>query len=466
MLKVQTLSFHFLLMVSLCPLPALAKEGEGIPVSPDRNAVRKAETSAAPSPLIANPEGHIDRSAITIQNSQVDARSVYRMTIPDTYNFADNMRSTVHVDERNRGTAQHSAAYGAYVYNQCKRGQAPYECNGVGLFSQAIAGIPSAQNWPINTACNDNGFASSCGNEHDVTVQSSSAVYTLWAGIIQGRVQPGNANGIQLSQVPGAVAQWTYGFATGDGAAQNFGSIGALATRGANIPSQPLWMNSFDRNGRTHAIKIQANDHSLAITDNTLQDGISLSSGNGAVAIKAVGASKDIDFSLTAKGAGTVALGSTLNLADGSTWSAAGMAASSNLDLRSHSLENVAAITGNPDTDLSLSCAGNCSTNFISRGLNVLAVRGVDNAASPGNVAAKLGDADRPWAVAHVRQVHLVPTTFGELPSCTPSLQGVITFINDAKQPITKWHQAVSEGGGQYKAFLSCNGAGWHAFDY
>lgn len=343
-------------------------------------------------------------SAVTVQNSQMDAQSVYGMTISNRYRFADNVRSTLHLDNQKSGLFQHGAAYGAYVYNACKKGAAPYECNGVGLFSQAISGISTAQSWPINTACNDDGFPSSCGNEHDVTVQNTSAIYTLWAGIIQGQVQPGNANGIQLSQVPGSVAQWTYGFTTGDGAARNFASAGALALRGSAVPSQPFWMNSFDRNGRTHAIGIQALDHALVVSDNTRRDNIQLELNDGHVSITSKGSSPNVDINIVPTQAG--------------------------------------------------------------RNIAVLTVKGSGNSVSPGNPKASLGGDQTPWSTVHVRQVQLEPTTFSSLPPCSPDVQGGIAFITDAKQPIMAWHQTVTQGGGSYRAFISCSGSTWHAFDY
>jgi len=391
---------------------------------------------------------------------------VYGTTIADNYKFADNIRSTIHLNDRNSQSIQHAAAYGAYVNNECKRGAPPFECNGVGLFSQAVAGVATAQNWPINTACNDNGYASACGNEHDVTVESGSAIYTLWAGIIQGQVQPANANGIQLSQVPGAVAQWTYGFTTGDGAALNFGSVGALAVSGRNIPSQPLWMNSFDRDGQTHAVNIQALDHALIISDNRRQNRIRLALEDDGIAFEAAGTSQDVNVSLVPSGKGRVIIPSSLALADGSVWSTAGLNAATDLDMGAHAVKNISAISSAPGSDLTLACQGTCSTYIASGSVSVLAVSGDSNTASPANPAARLGDARMPWAAAHIRQVQLTPMVFSDIPPCSSAIQGAMAFITDSKQPITTWHQQITQGGGSHQAFIACNGSGWHAFDY
>jgi len=397
------LAFCALLGVSDWTQPALGKQaGAAVPTQ----EASPGSSTTDPKVIYApNSRPDSDASGLSVRNSSLDATSVYHKTLPKNFLFADNVRSTVYLDDVGAGSVQHMAAYGAYVYNRCKWGRAPHECNGVGLFSQAIAGVASAQTWPINTACNDNGLPSSCGNEHDITVQSEAAVYTLWAGIIQGAVQPGNANGIQLSQVPGALAQWTYGFTTGDGAAKNFASVGAAARRGANVPSQPLWMNSFDRTGETHAIKLQALDHALEISDNTRDDGIALATGGGTSTIRAIGRSADVGLELRPKGAGAVTIPAPVKFADGSGWSDKGLVTATNLELNGHSVQNAATLK-------------------------------------------------------------LIPITFAQLPLCNASTQGTIAFIKDAREPITTWHQAVDKGAGIHRAFVSCNGAGWHAFDY
>lgn len=402
-MKIALLVFCVLLGLSNMTQPALGKQAGT--VLPTQGVDPVNPTTDLKVVYAPNSRPDRDASGLSVRNSALDATSVYHKTISTDFLFADNVRSTVYLDDVGSSSVQHMAAYGAYVYNRCKWGRAPHECNGVGLFAQGVAGVASAQTWPINTACNDNGFPSSCGNEHDITVQSGAAVYTLWAGIIQGAVQPGNANGIQLSQVPGALAQWTYGFTTGDGAAQNFASVGAATRRGANVPSQPLWMNSFDRTGKTHAIKIQALDHALEIIDNTREDGIAFATGRGTSTIRAIGQSADVGLELQPKGSGAVTIPSTVKLADGSGWSAKGLVAATNLDLNGHSVENVAALK-------------------------------------------------------------LTPITFAQLPFCNASTQGTIAFIKDAHEPITTWHQAVEKGAGIHRAFVSCNGTGWHAFDY
>lgn len=402
-MKIAVLALCLLLGLSDMTPPASAKQAAAaLPTQ----QVDSVQSTTGPKAVYApNSKPDRDASGLSVSNSSLDATSVYHKTLPKNFLFADNVRSTVYLDDAGTNSVQHMAAYGAYVFNRCKWGRAPHECNGVGLFSQAIAGVASAQSWPINTACNDNGLPSSCGNEHDITVQSEGAVYTLWAGIIQGAVQPRNANGIQLSQLPGALAQWTYGFTTGDGAAQNFASAGATTRRGANVPSQPLWMNSFDRMGKTHAIKIQALDHALEVIDNTLDDGIALATGRGTSTIRAIGRSVDVGLELKPKGSGDVTIPSTVKFADGSGWSDKGLVAAAPLDLNGHTVQNAASLK-------------------------------------------------------------LVPTTFAQLPRCNASTQGTIAFITDAQEAITKWHQAVEKGAGIHRAFISCNGAGWHAFDY
>ncbi len=402
------------------------------------------------SPLsvkVINTKADKDSGILVVQNSESDAKSVYQTTIPVDYLFSDNVRSTVHVEGGSRSSVQHTAAYGAYVYNACSWGKAPHECNGVGLFSQAISGAKLAQSWPINTACNDNGYASSCGNEHDVTVQSALATYTLWAGIIQGSVQPANANGIQLSRVPGATAQWTYGFATGNGAAQNFASVGALGVSGLNVASQPFWMSAFDDNGREFAMKLQAAGHAMMVLDNTRADGLAFEAGNTLVGLKAIGSSRDVDLGLSAKGQGK-------------------LVAASDLDINAHDLRNVRTIHGASGAPLTVSCEGACATYIGSGGTNVLSVDGKENAVNPANASAELGTRKKAWAVTTTKMLDLPALTFADLPECDLAHSGTIAFVNDVKQPVTAWHQTVDAGGGSNAAFISCNGIGWHAFDY
>lgn len=69
--------------------------------------------------------------------------------------------------------------------------------------------------------------------------------------------------------------------------------------------------------------------------------------------------------------------------------------------------------------------------------------------------------------VASAGQLRLAPTEFADLPACGDGKGvGVIAYITDASEPIQAWHQSVTAGGGANAAFISCSGAGWHAFDY
>jgi hypothetical protein len=443
---------------------AAAEQPAGPPAAAART--EQPESGAPWSVRVINTSPDRDGGALVVQNSVSDARSVYQTTIPADYLFADNVRSTIRVESGARISVQHTAAYGAYVFNACSWGKAPHECNGVGLFSQAIAGAASAQSWPINTACNDNGHASSCGNEHDVTVQSGLATYTLWSGIIQGAVQPANANGIQLSKVPGATAQWTNGFVTGNGSAQNFASAGALETSGQNVPSQPLWMSAFDEDGREFAVKLQSAGHAVAVLDNTRPDGLALEAGNSLVGLRAIGSSRNTDMGLAAKGDGKIVAKSTLQLPDSSTWSQSGLRAANDLDIDAHELRNVRSVRGTPGTSLAISCGGACATHIGSDAINILSVDSRENAANPGNASAELGNRTKAWAATTTKMLNLSATHFEDLPKCNTSSSGTIAFVNDAIEPITIWHQPVYTGGGTNTAFVSCNGRQWHAFDY
>lgn len=64
-----------------------------------------------------------------------------------------------------------------------------------------------------------------------------------------------------------------------------------------------------------------------------------------------------------------------------------------------------------------------------------------------------------------VEAVRLRPTLFGALPPCDTEHAGTLAYITDALVPVTIWHQPIQAGGGANRAFLACNGQGWHAFD-
>lgn len=465
----RRLNLLLIVLLCLCPRPVQSQQRDqaisgGSGLENDNRSQRSINV-----PLIIrtpNSTPNDDGGTLVVQNSSSDARSVYKITIPENYLFADNIRSTVRLENGSGRSVQHIAAYGAYVYNRCSWGKAPHECNGVGLFAQGIAGTETAQTWPLNTACNDNGHASSCGNEHDVTVQNGAAVYTLWSGIIQGAVQPGNANGIQLSQVPRAVAQWTYGFVTNNGAAQNFGSVGAMTNGGINVSSQPLWFNGFDSARQAYAVKIQSAEHGLNVIDNTLPDGLALMAGHASVGIAATGSSTNTDMVLAAKGQGRVLMESPLKLEDASIWSKSGLVAASDLDINSYSLRNVGVVEGRAGSDLIVACAGTCTTYVGSGQIHVVAVDGKHNTVYPGNSMVALGEKDKPWAETNTKILSLAPIPYKDLPRCDGSSSGAIAYINDARDPITAWHQIVKDGGGGHTAFVSCNGLEWHAFDY
>ncbi len=84
-----------------------------------------------------------------------------------------------------------------------------------------------------------------------------------------------------------------------------------------------------------------------------------------------------------------------------------------------------------------------------------------------------LKEADRPLLSVDRRGVAKTATglqlsalSFADLPGCTAQTAGTIAFIDDARSDITRWHQQVIAGGGNGKAFLSCNGSGWYAFSF
>lgn len=71
-----------------------------------------------------------------------------------------------------------------------------------------------------------------------------------------------------------------------------------------------------------------------------------------------------------------------------------------------------------------------------------------------------------PTAAAFGVPVQLPAQTFAGLPSCDAGTAGTVAYITDASVSISSWHQQVTKGGGENKAFIACNGSGWFAWDY
>lgn len=61
--------------------------------------------------------------------------------------------------------------------------------------------------------------------------------------------------------------------------------------------------------------------------------------------------------------------------------------------------------------------------------------------------------------------VQVSARTFATLPTCNAGAAGYMAYITDSSAAITAWNQAVTAGGGANKAFISCNGSGWFAFN-
>ena len=65
---------------------------------------------------------------------------------------------------------------------------------------------------------------------------------------------------------------------------------------------------------------------------------------------------------------------------------------------------------------------------------------------------------------AFARQVKLEGVSFAQLPRCDADKAGIIAFVTDAAEPLVRWHQPVTRGGGQERAFVTCDGKAWQAF--
>jgi hypothetical protein len=92
---------------------------------------------------------------------------------------------------------------------------------------------------------------------------------------------------------------------------------------------------------------------------------------------------------------------------------------------------------------------------------------GVVNVYAAGHEVARIArdGAMHVAGAADVDAVRLRPAMFAALPACDDRHAGTMAYITDAPTPITAWHQPVRSGGGRYRAFISCNGEEWHAFD-
>lgn len=120
------------------------------------------------------------------------------------------------------------------------------------------------------------------------------------------------------------------------------------------------------------------------------------------------------------------------------------------------------------------SAKGTSWSNYIemiaSSGLPAAYIRGSDAAFVGGSIIpiksfdANVGAPTNVYASTYTRNLVLDMQRFATLPTCNSASNGTIAYIGDARMPITTWNQIVSAGGGNTRAYVSCNGKNWRAF--
>ena len=244
-----------------------------------------------------------DSSINTFQNGARTARQIYGRVIPPEYHFSDNIRSVISSEP---GMAvQHMSAFGGYTYNGNATGAAPTERNVVGLWIDGVNAVDGAATWGINTACIDNvvnGLAPLVGRrcigwEADFEVNGASTI--SGAGlIIQGAGTPKNADGFLVNRTPGATATWTNAFISADGAATTAMIVGAQATTGADVGSQPIVFNYRDSMGIVRGLKLAARHAALTINSTAATEGLYFEPGDAKVTVGIAGSKATANFEI------------------------------------------------------------------------------------------------------------------------------------------------------------------------
>lgn len=276
------------------------------------------------APLIINVGGSgiqtVDGAGLLTQNTSKTALQIYSSIVPPGWFFYGTTRSILDLE---LGTAvQGGAAYDAYIYDNVPTGSAGHEANAVGFFVNGVNAVAGAKQFGINTSGGDsidnttlNSVASTIvGYEADFTVYNTGTIVEGISELIQGTAQPSSAAAFQVGAVSGATAQWTNGFITNNGAVLKAMSIGALSTSGSNISGQPINLNVFDSSSAAHAVVIQAEpagtNSAIQFSDNIRANGITMlmAATGGAPQITASGSDANINFVISGKGSGNIAV--------------------------------------------------------------------------------------------------------------------------------------------------------------
>lgn len=85
--------------------------------------------------------------------------------------------------------------------------------------------------------------------------------------------------------------------------------------------------------------------------------------------------------------------------------------------------------------------------------------------APASDLTNRVGSPESRYSDVYSRIVHLAPTNFAGLPPCGNGQgAGSIAFVQDLRDKISTWGQAVKAGGGRYKSYVKCDGERWMSF--
>jgi hypothetical protein len=224
----------------------------------------------------------------------------------------DNVQSTMTVPSGSTVTTM--AGYGSYINNQTAGGS---DGNTVNYFSVSTCSGTNSNCWGANPVLQDSTtYAISSvsgvkliGTEYDMDVMSPNTTVQGISFLGSSLSQPAFASAINVGnlsvQSPG-LAKWTYAFTTADGAVTNAIQIGAAASSGSNITSQPVFFSYFNGSAVQHQMKLQAFNDALNITSNGQPDGLYLATGSGNTILGTTGTNSNINLRLAASGSGSI----------------------------------------------------------------------------------------------------------------------------------------------------------------
>jgi hypothetical protein len=211
----------------------------------------------------------LDGAATNSQNTSKTAAQIYQAEYMGSINY-DSTRGVMDIES---GTSLTNAnAFGAYVYDNVAAGSGTTANSGVGYYGNVVSAQTGAAIWGQNIALNDTTGKTGqklIGTELDFTASAASTLISGLALEIQGSATLSTPpSGFQISVVPGASSNWGYGFVSNDGAAADAIYIGAEATSGDSVASQPINFAYFDSGGSEHALSLVVNGSGKLLFNN------------------------------------------------------------------------------------------------------------------------------------------------------------------------------------------------------